>query len=157
MDPSAKRNTDEFAVGPFRPHGRVDVWAEGNVMWLEATGPLNKESVIALGSLWRSLFAEFHQVGPYASITVIHRSLINSQEVLDALEDFLAANTQAGNVASAAAFVVAPDVEGRAFMLPKYAEIYTAAGRPFAAFTTEAEAEAWVRAKLQEHPARPAN
>lgn len=119
---------------------------------LDADGPFNKEVVIALGTTWRSLFAELPRRGAFASITVVRHSVLISQEVLDALGDFLRANTEAGQDAGAVAFVVAPDVEGRSLMLPMFAETYAAAGRRFAAFATEAEAEAWVRDRLQESP-----
>lgn len=154
MNLGAKRNTDEFAVGPFRPHGSVEVWAEGNVVRLDAVGPFNKELVVALGATWTSLLTELPLHGPFASITVVHHSVIISQEVLDAISQFLRANTKAGQGAGAVAFVVAPDVEGRSLMLPMFAETYAAAGRQFAAFETEAEADAWVRARLKEIPGR---
>lgn len=150
MRQESKKSTDEFAVGPFRPHGRVEIWAEGNVVRLDAAGPFNKEVIIALGATWRSLFAELPRHGEFASITVVRHSVLISQEVLDALGEFLRANTKAGQGAEAVAFVVAHDVEGRSLMLPMFAETYAAAGRNFAVFATEAEAEAWVRTKLQE-------
>ena len=155
MDPGAKRSTDQFATGPFRPHGEVEIWAEGNVMRLDAVGPFNKEVVIALGATWNSLFDEMPPHGPFANIIVLRRSVVVSQEVLDAFGEFLHANNRAGRGASAIAFVVAPDVEGRSLMLPMFAATYAAAGRLFAAFETEAEADVWVRARLKENPARP--
>ena len=155
MDSGEKRNTDQFAAGPFRPHGRVDIWAEGNVMRLDAVGPFNKEVVIALGATWNNLFDEMPVHGPFANIIVLRRSVVVSQEVLDAFGEFLHANNRAGRGASAVAFVVAPDVEGRSLMLPMFAATYAAAGRLFAAFETEAEADVWVRARLTENPARP--
>lgn len=155
MDPGSRRSTDQFAAGPFRPHGKVEIWAEGNVMRLEATGPFNKEAVIALGATWNSLFDEMPLHGAFANIIVMRHSLMVSQEVLDAFGAFLHVNNRAGRGASAVAFVVAPDVEARALMLPMFAETYAAAGRQFAAFETEAEADVWVRARLKENPARP--
>ena len=155
MDPGSKRNTDQFASGPFRPHGRVEIWAEGNVVRLDAAGPFNEEAIIALGAAWRSLFAELPLCGPFADVVLLRRSILASQKVVDAFGLFLAANTQAGHAPSVVAWIVPPEIEGRSFMLPKFAEIYAAAGRPFAAFETEAEAEAWVRAKLQEAVASP--
>jgi hypothetical protein len=155
MNPGTKRSTNEFAAGPFRPHGSVEVWTEGNVVRLDAVGPFNKELVVALGATWTSLLAELPLHGPFASITVVRQSVVISQEVLDAISQFLHANAKAGQGAGAVAFVVAPDVEGRSLMLPMFARTYAAAGRQFAAFTTEAEAEAWVRATLQKSPAPP--
>ncbi|MCX7146942.1 MAG: aldehyde dehydrogenase family protein [Sulfuritalea sp.] len=118
-------------------------------------GPFNKEVVIALGATWNNLFDEMPVHGPFANIIVLRRSVVVSQEVLDAFGEFLHANNRAGRGASAVAFVVAPDVEGRSLMLPMFAATYAAAGRLFAAFETEAEADVWVRARLKENPARP--
>ena len=155
MEQDFRRNTDQFATGPFRPHGQVEIWSEGNVMRLDATGPFNKEVVIALGATWNSLFDEMPVNGPFANIIVIRRSVVVSQEVLDAFGEFLRANNRAGRGASAVAFVVATEVEGRALMLPMFAATYAAAGRRFAAYETEAEADAWVRERLADDPAPP--
>jgi hypothetical protein len=93
--------------------------------------------------------------GPFANIIVIRRSVVVSQEVLDAFGEFLRANNRAGRGASAVAFVVAPEVEGRSLMLPMFAATYAAAGRRFAAYETEAEADAWVRERLADDTAPP--
>lgn len=150
MKQELRRNTDQFATGPFRPHGRIEIWAEGNVMRLEATGPFNKEAIIALGATWRALFAELPMRGPFAAIIVIRHSIMSSQEVLDAFGDFLRSGSQAGHPAAAVAYVAAPDIEGRSLILPKLADLYAATGRLFASFATEAEAEDWMRAWLRD-------
>lgn len=43
-----KRNIQDFAAGGFRPHGEVELWAEGPVMRVIAQGPFNREAVLAL-------------------------------------------------------------------------------------------------------------
>ena len=104
MEHGPRKSVDEFATGPFRPHGRIEIWAEGNVVRLEAAGPFNKEAVVAMGATWRALFAGMPADGPFADIVTIHRSVMTSQEVVDAFGAFLAANTAARQAPSAVAW-----------------------------------------------------
>ena len=152
MEHGPRKSVDEFATGPFRPHGRIEIWAEGNVVRLEAAGPFNKEAVVAMGATWRALFAGMPADGPFADIVTIHRSVMTSQEVVDAFGAFLAANTAARQAPSAVAWIVDKDVEGASLILPKFAQVYAAAGRNFRFFDNEPEAVAWVRAQLRDLP-----
>lgn len=144
----SKRNSAEFATGVFRPHGHVDIWAEGSVVRLEARGPFNREGVLAMGLAMRDLFACVPIGGRFGDILVMHESLMASPDALAAFEDFLQAMSQAKTAPLAVAYVAAPEVEGRSLMLPIFAAIYARHGRRFAAFEQLAEAEAWVRAQL---------
>ncbi|MBL8488952.1 MAG: hypothetical protein JNK22_17950 [Rhodocyclaceae bacterium] len=155
MEHGPKKSVDEFATGPFRPHGRIEIWAEGNVVRLDAAGPFNKEAIVAMGATWRALFDGMPADGPFADLVTVHRSVMASQEVVDAFGGFLAANTAARQAPSAVAWVVDPEVEGASLMLPKFAAVYVAAGRNFRFFDNEPEAEAWVREQLRGLPQRP--
>lgn len=144
----SKRNSAEFATGVFRPHGQVDIWAEGSIVRLEARGPFNREGVQAMGLAMRDLFASVPVGGRFGDILVMHESLMASPDALATFEDFLQAMSKARTAPVAVAYVAAPGVEGRSLMLPIFAEIYARHGRRFAAFEHLAEAQAWVREQL---------
>jgi hypothetical protein len=144
----SKRSSAEFATGVFRPHGQVDIWAEGLIVRLEARGPFNREGVQAMGMAMRDLFASVPVGGRFGDILVMHGSLMASPDALASFEAFLQAMSQAKTAPVAVAYVAAPEVEGRSLMLPIYAEIYARHGRRFAAFEQLADAEAWVREQL---------
>lgn len=147
-EPSLKRHSDDFATGAFPPHGRVELWAEGSVVHIEARGPFNREAVLAVGRAMRDLFADRPVGRVFADILVMRDSLVASPDALVAFEQFLAAMSAADFAPQVVAYVVAPEVEGRSLMLPLFSAIYARHGREFAAFEGMAEAEAWVRERL---------
>ena len=154
MEHGPKTSVGEFATGPFRPHGRIEIWAEGNVVRLDAAGPFNREVILAMGTTWRALYSGMSEDEPFAGIVSIHHSLMASQEVLDALRDFLVANTAEHHASRVVAWVVPADVEGASLMMPRLARVLTEAGRNFRTFDNEAAAEAWVREQLRENSTR---
>ncbi|MDC6167838.1 hypothetical protein PO768_10315 [Paucibacter sp. XJ19-41] len=144
----SKRTSAAFATGIFRPHGQVDIWAEGSIVRLEASGPFNREGVLAMGLAMRDLFASVPIGGRFGDILVMHQSLMASPDALACFEEFLQAMSQAKTAPLAVAYVVAPEVEGRDLMLPIFAKIYARHGRRFAAFERLGDAEAWLREQL---------
>lgn len=149
MIASPRFNSDLFASGPFRPHGRAELWAEGQVIRLSTAGPFNMEAVMAIGAAWRQLFAELPIRGLFADIVTVSGSLMAGPDVMRAFGHFLQANTHAHIAPCAVAWVVPPDVEGATLMVPLFREVYEAANRNIEFFETNAAAEAWVRTQLQ--------
>lgn len=145
-----KRNIAAFAAGPFKPHGRIEMWSEGPVVRIDAQGPFNPEAVQAVGLAMRDLFAEMPPSERFADILTFHDSILTSPDGLQAFEQFLQAMSAAAQAPKAVAYVVGPDVEGRALMLPLFAEIYARHGREFRAFECIEQAEAWARERLAE-------
>lgn len=143
-------NSDQFAQGLFRPHGRAELWAEGKVIYLQAVGPFNMEAVAAIGGAWRQLFAEGPAAEAFADIVLVSNSMLAGPEVMAAFGQFLLANSAAGIAPMAVAWVVPPEVEGATIMIPQFRRTYAMAGRNIAFFEREAEAEAWVRQQLQQ-------
>ena len=144
--PPTRRSIEAYASGAFRPHGRIEFWAEGSVIRIAAEGPFNREAVQAVGLAMRDLFVTV-PVGPhFADLLEFRGSLLASPDALAAFGDFLHAMSSAKTAPIAVAFVVAPDVEGRGLMLPIFAKLYAEHGREFSAF--EAEAERWLRERL---------
>lgn len=152
-----KLSIDQFASGPFRPHGRIELWTEGNVVRLNAMGPFNKEAVVAMGTTWRRLFAELPVHGAFADIVTITGSLMAGPDVLQAFASFLQANTSARIAPCAVAWVVPPEVEGAELMTPQFEHVYALAGRNIQFFDSDPIAVQWVRQQLQRVSVVPAS
>ena len=135
-------SSEEFARGIFKPHGRVQMWVEGAIVYALAQGPFNQEFVAATVQARTELFKSSPPPEPHGHILQVHRSLMASPEMLTVFAGFI------GNLkrqSAATAWVVAPEVEGRDFLLPMFERIFLSHGRNFKAFETLREAEAWVR------------
>lgn len=143
-------HSDDFASGPFAPHGRVELWRDGSVVRIVAEGPFNVESVQAIGAAMARLFAEAPPVGRFADILEFRRSILVTPEALLAFDAFLARMSQAKTAPLAVAYIVGPEVEGRDLMLPTFRRLYAKHQRRFAHFEADAPAEAWVRDQLSE-------
>jgi hypothetical protein len=140
--------SDHFATGPFPPHGRIELWAEGNVVRLTATGPFNVEAIQAMAAAWRALCADLPEAEPFADVVTVKDSIMASPEVLDAIGRFLNHNSEQHIAPRAVAWIVPPDVEGASLMIPQFEHVFTEAGRRIAFFEDEASALAWVKTAL---------
>ncbi|MET0519696.1 MAG: hypothetical protein ABW005_12805 [Burkholderiaceae bacterium] len=145
---SKKRDIADYAASGFRPHGRIEFWAEGPVIRVLAEGPFNREAVQAVGLAMRDLFASSPRGQRFADLLEFRGSLMASPDALAAFAEFLRAMSAAGTAPIAVAFVIAPEVEGRSLMLPIFTQLYAEHQRDFAAFETAAEAQRWLRERL---------
>ena len=143
-----KRNILDFAAGGFRPHGKVELWAEGPVMRVIAEGPFNREAVLALGNAVNDLHQALGDQRPICELLDFRGSLLASPDALHTLGELMALMTEIGNAQKAIAMVVADDVEARDLMLPILTKVYTDQGRVVACFMTVAEAQDWLKTQL---------
>ncbi|HRK40032.1 MAG TPA: hypothetical protein PK347_16780 [Burkholderiaceae bacterium] len=149
MPNTQRLDSDQFATGPFRPHGRAELSAQGKIIHLTASGPFNMEAVSAIGAAWRQLFAESPADGPFADIVTVVGSMMAGPDVMRAFGTFLQANTAASIAPCAVAWVVPPGVEGAVIMIPQFRQVYEAAGRNIAFFDGAEPAQTWVLEQLQ--------
>jgi len=145
---TTKRNIEAYASSGFRPHGRIEFWAEGSVIRIQAEGPFNREAVQAVGLAMRELFSAMPPGPRFADMLEFRGSLLASPDALAAFGDFLRAMSVAKTAPIAVAFVVGPEVEARSLMLPIFTKLYAEHGREFAAFETADEAEDWLRERM---------
>lgn len=138
-------------VTRFKPQAKLDVTAEGHILRLEAMGPFNKALVIYLFLIGRDLLAETVAKGvPYAVVIKFHGSLMMSPDSIKQLVELLDdSERRGGGPPLATAYVVQPDVEGLAVMLPILADIYRKT-RAFEAFSSQTDAEDWIRSVLRQ-------
>lgn len=144
------RDTAEYATGQFRPHGRLELWREGSVIRTVAVGPFNKEAVKAFGAAWADLFSTLPADGHFVEYTTIRGSLIASPDAIAAFRKLLLSNNATGRAPRAVAWVVDAEVEGGRLMLPLFDSLYAEAKRVFRAFALEADAELWLRERMQD-------
>lgn len=142
--------SDHFATGRFPPHGRIELWAEGNVVRLTGTGPFNVEAIQAMGAAWRALCTELPEGQPFADIVTVRESMMASPNVLEAVGRFLQNNSANHIAPRAVAWIVPPDVEGASLMIPQFERVFREAGRHIAFFDDEPTALSWVKAALNE-------
>lgn len=141
--------SDDFASGPFAPHGRVEIWRDGSVVRLLAEGPFNAESVMAIGAAMAKLFADAPPKGRFADILEFRNSILATPEALATFDAFLSRMSEAKTAPLAVAYIVGPEVEGRELMLPVFGRLYQKHQRRFAFFEEASQAETWVRAQLE--------
>lgn len=142
-------STDGLGSSLFRPHGRTQWRADGQLLRSESVGPFNRELAELVGAGLREAFSLMLKRGPFAEIAVIHNSAMAGPDVLEALTHSLKQLVQAGLAPRATAFVIAPTVEGRQFMPDLLQQSYDMAGWPaFQIFETPEAAEVWVQTLL---------
>jgi hypothetical protein len=144
----ARRNTDMYNLGRFKSHGRAELSFDGRFMRFSSTGPYNGEHLLAVRSAIRELIQERPPTGPWAEIIHLQGSALITPELLHALGEVIATLASEGIASAATAVVATSENVGFALMVRPYAAVYAELQRPFAAFSTVAEAEAWAEAQL---------
>lgn len=136
------------SVGRFRPHGRTEVWAEGAIVHVAATGPFNREGVDEFSAKMVALYGELPPDRRFVNLTEIHASMMATVDAWERLAEHLQRVKDSGLPLVGTAWIAAPDVEGRSLFMPRGEALFRRFGGCFATFTTLAAAEAWARDKL---------
>ncbi len=127
----------------MHPHGRV--------VYFEATGPFNAEAVAVMRTAYTPIMASMAADGPFGHISTFHESMLATPEAFEAFATLLEDWRRAEILPAVNAYVVARDVEGRHFVLPRYAAALPSTCR-FSAFEQLTEAEAWLAHELTASP-----
>jgi hypothetical protein len=142
--------TSQFNSTAFSPHGEVALWFEDQILYYEATGPLNTEVIECLALAQMEFLQQLEPQGPWASIALCKVSAMMGPECLARYAAMMSAPKPPGKAPVATAFVMGPDVEGYRLMAPLFARIYASIGRPFCAVETLEEGRQWVYAHIDE-------
>ena len=152
IPPRIVHRSEDYSEGPFRPHGRIEIWIEdepgGALIYSVAEGPFNPEFIKAFELARNDLVRSREVSKVLGHITQMHTSVMASPDTLEGLHNYLANVRKHGLASGIVAWVVAPDVEGRDLMLPMFERVHTDNGLAFKAFLTLPEAQAWVRSLL---------
>jgi hypothetical protein len=154
MEKALTGSTDDILTGTFRPHGRVDIRVENNIIYSDARGPFNIELIHALVRTQRRLAAQGGLTGPLGEVIRISDSALAGRDVMNILMQAIQKTQQDGHRRVGAAFLIAPDVEGISIMLPAILSCYTKAGLPCRQFEKMEDAESWIRGLLDAEQAK---
>lgn len=143
-----RTSTNAVKASRFAPHGLVEISFVGDILLYTATGPFNLELVESLAVAQTEILTAADPHGPWVSVSWMRNSLLASPEAFAQYATMMHAPKPAQFTPLASAYVVAPEVEGRALMLPKYAAIHTSCGRLFQSFEQLDEALAWAQALI---------
>lgn len=133
----------------FRPHGRVDMWMESDVLHYESTGPFNAEVFDCLAVTQRDFLLSLTIDGPWASICTLRNSAMTTPDGIERYTELMQRPKPAYLEPVATAFVVGPEIEGGRIMRPHFERIFHLIQRPFRVFDTLEEAQEWVHSMIQ--------
>jgi hypothetical protein len=132
-----------FAAGRFLPHGHIEHWMEGNVLFFEAAGPFNKETVDALIRGRAQWLPAYQLDGPFANLALFRDSVLVTPDAFEAFRSYVSGYTSSGT-----AFVIPSSVEGASTMGPHFERLFASLAHPFRIFGDRDSAEHWIRAAL---------
>lgn len=147
-DNTLRHSTDHVVITPFRPHGSVQMWMDGDILHYEATGPFNIELIASFAVAQLDMLRAINYQGPWVSICSILNSAMASPQTLARYDQLMRKEKPPGRTPLATAFVAGPKVEGARLMMQKYARIYLGIGRPFQSFDNVEDAVAWAKRML---------
>ncbi|OYU46201.1 MAG: hypothetical protein CFE44_03360 [Burkholderiales bacterium PBB4] len=145
-------STTTFAPQMFKPHGRIESSVVGNLFVQEATGPFNKEILLAMEAVHAGARQLAASDGVWAAIFVFKQSALASPEMLNGLSKYLATQVTRRNASTATALVMPADVEGALLMAPLYLRAWQRAGISCEVFSGREDAERWLATQLGQMP-----
>ena len=108
----------------FRPHGQYQAVVEGLFLIATVSGSWNIEMHQECGRQSQPLVEQLEATGkPWGSIVILTDTMVSSLDVIKAGRQVVAENKGRSRLL-ALAWVIAPDVEGYALLLPTYRAMY---------------------------------
>ena len=147
-----RASSGQYARGEFKPHGSMQLEQSGFLNVLEATGPFNKELVVAADAAQESLYASLVQKGRWGTVLIFRESALASLEALAEISVILMRRKSQGYAPVAVALVFVPEVEGGTLMQSHYLKAYQNAGIDGRIFSNEADAKEWMAGVINRHP-----
>lgn len=139
-------------MGPtaFPAHGAVDQAVApvpgGSVVYIDATGPFNREMVDRVREIHTPAFRDAAARGPFGHITTFHASMLATPDAFTAFAALIAEWKAMGILPTASAYVVGPEVEGKTIVEAHYRRAWE--GALLEIFEQRDEAEAWIARAL---------
>lgn len=134
----------------FRAHGKTRLEIDGDILRLYVHGPWNQELVTETHLTMQPVLAQLH--GPWALMVVVLGSALCPSEALTAIRAAAARERQESG-RTTTAWVFPPDIEGGVIMKGIIRNLYTGI-HCVEIFSTEQEAEQWLRQSLSPDSAR---
>lgn len=138
------------ASGRFAPHGSMSVRQDGAIVTGRATGPFNLEFMQAYGRMWGKHFGQWG--GPQARVLITEwqGSMLTSMEVIEAFAALMLLAKKALDPRMLHIWHVPLELEGRAFMLPKWAAAMSRSGLMFIVCDNKESVERTVQQHLSQ-------
>lgn len=137
-------STAHVVAPGFKPHGRVDMWMENDILQYEATGPFNAEVFDRLAVAQGNFLKTLTFTGPWASICTVRQSAMATPDAIQRYTELMQRPKPPAFEPVATAFVVATEVEGGKIMAPHFERVYSLIDRSFKIFETMEQAKQWV-------------
>lgn len=145
-----KLKSDDHAKSRFAPHGKIEMWPEGAVIYYDIRGPFNLEGIKAFGRTMAVLLKNWQPAGPFATYSHWHGSMLTSADALEVYGHMLEVSRAHFPTELVNVWFVPDEIEGRSIMLPKWQALYAASGYPLEIFASEQAARERVRWSLQQ-------
>ena len=106
-----RQSTTELEFGRFKPHGSMEVQILERFNVLEATGPFNRELVVAADKAQEKLDGLLRQGGSWGTILIFKNSAMASLEAIEEIGNIVRARAARGIRPAAIALVFGAEVE----------------------------------------------
>lgn len=130
----------------FAPHGSSIFEFKDQIVILRSRGPFNVEHVHAVVAAYRKAAESLRQNGPWATINIIHESMLLTAEGVTAMGESARLSRELGRCA--AAYVVDESVEGYNLIMPALRKV-CADLLPIEAFPDLPQAQAWCQQQIE--------
>lgn len=131
---------------PFKPHGSYQARIKGRILVAHSQGTWNLEMYHESARIAGPLIKELNLSGPWAYMVVVEETVLYHREVLEKSGEWV--RTKYANQLVAAAWVMAPDLEGLLLLKPAYAKAYKG-HIPCEVFETAQEAKDWLLPQIR--------
>jgi hypothetical protein len=142
-------STTAFNPQTFKPHGFIESKVVGRLFIQEATGPFNKEILLAMDAVHAKARLLLTAGGPWAALFIFKNSALASPEMLSGLRKYLALQVTRNNASVATGLVLPKHVEAASLLTPHYLRAWRDAGITCEAFEDLALAHAWIAQQLE--------
>jgi hypothetical protein len=122
--------------------------AGSRVVYIDATGPFNREMVDRIREIHTTTFRDAAAQGPFGHISLFHASMLATPDAITAITAQHVEWKAMGILPTANAYVAGPDVEGVTIVQSHYRRAWE--GACFEIFERRDEAEAWIARMLAE-------
>lgn len=148
MSTKKSASTDNYDPVKFRPHGRVTFIKDGDLLICEATGPFNKELLLAIADTERDMILQMQVYPRWADIVIIKENAMASTEALEEFTGYLTSLGRQNLNATVTAMVIDDTVTGADVMTARLIDAYIDAGVNLTVFKTLNDAKVFVKLHL---------
>lgn len=143
-------STDCFSGTKFPQHGKITISVNNrNIIVYRAEGPFNTELLDALNHIENEVLKTLkNDIKRWGAVIIFEVSCMALDDLMIAFGEYLKKIKSDDLQATATAYVITRDIEGRGIMAKKYQKCYDDAGITFSTFDNEQGALLWINSHL---------